>query len=112
MAARGGVSSLPANTIIEDTHKLANFLEPIHKKIKEEVVYSKVLPVDETPHRMLEGDDMSNLYQWGFSTDRASFFEAHDTRFGNVAIEIIKDSNGNYCLKEPASSTIYDESYH
>ena len=65
MASRSGVSGLPANTLIEGTHNLANFLAPVYKNIKLEVMNSKVLHADETPHRMLEGDKKSHWYLWG-----------------------------------------------
>jgi transposase len=35
MAERGGVKGLPANTLIQGTHNLANFLMPVYKKIKD-----------------------------------------------------------------------------
>jgi hypothetical protein len=34
MAARGGVNGLPANTLIEGTHNLSTFLNPVYEKIK------------------------------------------------------------------------------
>lgn len=92
MADRGGISGLPANTLIQGTHNLADFLAPVYEKIKFEVMSSKILHADETPHRMLEGDEKSNWYLWGFSTESASYFEAHDTRSGSVAADIIKKS--------------------
>jgi hypothetical protein len=100
MASRSGVSGLPANTLIEGTHNLANFLAPVYKKIKLEVMSSKVLHADETPHRMLEGDKKSHWYLWGFSTDRASYFEAHDTRSGSVASNIVKESQCEYLMSD------------
>ena len=92
MAERGGVKGLPANTLIEGTHNLAEFLLPVYNKIKSEVMNSRVLHADETPHRMLEGGEKSNWYLWGFSTSSASYFEAHDTRSGSVAADVIKES--------------------
>lgn len=100
MAARSGVTGLPANTLIQGTHNLADFLAPIYRKIKYEILSSKVLHADETPHRMLEGDEKSNWYLWGFSTDGASYFEAHDTRSGSVATDIIKDSKCEYLVSD------------
>lgn len=100
MADRGGVSGLPANTLIQGTHNLADFLAPVYKKIKEEVMSSQVLHADETPHRMLEGDEKSNWYLWGFSTGVASYFETHDTRSGAVAADIIKDSKCEYLVSD------------
>lgn len=100
MASRSGVNGLPANTLIEGTHNLANFLAPVYKNIKLEVMRSKVLHADETPHRMLEGDKKSHWYLWGFSTDRASYFEAHDTRSGSVASDIVKESHCEYLMSD------------
>lgn len=100
MADRGGVSGLPANTLIEGTHNLAEFLAPVFLKIKDEIMSSKVLHADETPHRMLEGDEKSNWYLWGFSTDKASYFEAHDTRSGSVAADIIKSSSCEFLVSD------------
>lgn len=100
MAARGGVKGLPANTLIQATHNLANFLAPVYGKIKQEVMNSKVLHADETPHRMLEGDKKSNWYLWGFSDEGASYFEAHDTRSGSVAADIIKNSACEYLVSD------------
>ena len=100
IAARGGVSGLPANSLIEGTHNIAEFLNPVYEKIKLEVMNSKVLHADETPHRMLEGDDKSNWYLWGFSTTQASYFEAHDTRSGTVAADIIKESQCEFLVSD------------
>ena len=100
MAERGGVKGLPPNSLIEGTHNLAEFLAPVYNKIKSEVMSSTVLHADETPHRMLEGDEKSNWYLWGFSTDCASYFEAHDTRSGSVACDIIKDSKCEFLVSD------------
>lgn len=100
MASRSGVRGLPANSLIEGTHNLADFLTPVYESIKEEVMSSKVLHADETPHRMLEGDKKNHWYLWGFSTDRASYFEAQDTRSGSVAADIIKDSQCEYLMSD------------
>lgn len=100
MAARSGVEGLPSNSLIQGTHNLAQFLSPVYEKIKYEVMSSLVLHADETPHRMLEGDDKSNWYLWGFSTNSASYFEAHDTRSGQVAADIIKDSKCEYLVSD------------
>ena len=100
MAERGGVKGFPANTLIQGTHNLSDFLAPVYKKIKDEVMRSKVLHADETPHRMLEGDEKSNWYLWGFSTNQASYFEAHDTRSGSVAANIIKDSQCEFLVSD------------
>lgn len=100
MGSRGGVAGLPANSLIEGTHNLSDFLLPVYKKIKESIINSKLLHADETPHRMLEGDKKSNWYLWGFSTDKEAYFEVHDSRSGDVASEIIKASACEYLVSD------------
>lgn len=100
MAKRDGVEGIPANSLIQGTHNVADFLEEIYRRIKEEVQNSKVLHADETPHRMLEGDKKSNWYLWGFSTDKASYFENHDSRSGTVASSFLKDSSCEYLVSD------------
>jgi transposase len=100
MADRGGISGLPANSLIQGTHHLADFLAPIYKKLKDQVMNSLVIHADETPHRMLEGDKKSSWYLWGFSTDQSSYFEAQDTRSGSIAGDIIKDSLCEYLMSD------------
>jgi transposase len=100
MAARNGVKELPANSLIQGTHRLADFLEVIYDKLKDEITASKILHADETPHKMLEGDKKSNWYLWGFSTDRAAYFEAQDTRSGSVANDLLKNSSCEYLVSD------------
>ncbi len=92
MAARAGVTGLPAQSLIEITHGLADFVLPAYELIKKGVMDCRVLNADETPHRMLEGSQTKNWYLWGFSTPRQCFLECHDTRSGDVASEILKNS--------------------
>ena len=55
---------------------------------------------DETPHRMLEGDKKSHWFLWGFLTKFTSYFEYHDTRSGDVAIEILARSRCEYLVSD------------
>lgn len=100
MAARNGVKDLPANSLIQGTHRLAGFLKVIYDKLKDEVTASKILHADETPHKMLEGDKKSNWYLWGFSTNTAAYFEAKDTRSGSVASDLLKESLCEYLVSD------------
>ena len=100
MADRGGAPGIPANTLIQGTHNLADFLAPVYQKIKQEILTSKILHADETPHRMLEGDDKSNWYLWGFSTSTASYFENHDTRSGDVASSILNQASCDFLMTD------------
>lgn len=93
IAARQGIKDLPANSLVEATHNLADFLSPAVEKIRGEVLSLLVLMADETPHRMLEGDAKSNWFLWGFSGDKACYFECHDTRSGDVASKFLAESH-------------------
>jgi transposase len=103
MAKRSGIMDLPPNSLIQLTHNLADFLAVIYNKIKSEIIKDKTIRGDETPHRMLEGDEISNWSLWGFSTNTASYFEAHSTRSGDVAIEFLKDSDCEFFMSDAYS---------
>lgn len=92
MARRGGLIDLPPNSLIDLTHKFAFFAKEAYRKIKAEVMQSRVLHADETPHRMLEGSDKKLWYLWGFSTEEACFLDCQDTRSGDVASELLQGS--------------------
>jgi transposase len=92
MAARSGLKDLPPQSLIELTHQFAQFVKPVYNLIKQQIKDSRVLHADETPHKMLEGSETSSWYLWGFSTARLCFLECHDTRSGDVASDILKNS--------------------
>lgn len=93
IAARKGVVGLPPQSLIQLTHHLADFVRPVYGKIRDDILSSRVLHADETPHRMLEGGgDKESWYLWGFSNKRSSYFEIHDTRSGDVASNLLTQS--------------------
>lgn len=92
MASRAGLIDLPANSLIETTHSFADFVSPVYTKIKQGILKSRVLRADETPHRMLEGDEKKSWYLWGFSTEVLCFLECRDTRSGDIASSILVKS--------------------
>lgn len=100
MAARGGLSGLPAQSLIETTHYLAEFLSPVYERLKERLLDSKVLHADETPHKMLEGSSTKSWYLWGFTNGEHSYFECHNTRSGDVASELLKGSSCQYLMSD------------
>lgn len=100
IAGREGLNDLPPQSLIESTHYLSDYVKPAYDKLKSEIAQSHVLHADETPHRMLEGDKKSNWYLWGFSTPRTSYFECHDTRSGDVASEVLINSQCHYLVSD------------
>lgn len=100
MAGRENFAGLPPQSLIGLTHQLADFLQPVLELIRQQILSSRVLHADETPHRMLEGDKTNNWYLWGFSNDKACYFECHDTRSGDVASAILKQSECEYLISD------------
>jgi len=92
MAQRSGLEDLPPHSLIETTHQFADFLSPVYTLIKQDVLNTRVVNADETPHRMLEGDDKKSWYLWGFSTPKSCFLECRDTRSGDVASDFLINS--------------------
>jgi transposase len=100
IAGRAGMDGLPPQSLIESTHYLAEFIMPAYDKLRSEILASRVLHADETPHRMLEGDKRSSWFLWGFSTTKASYFECHATRSGDVAHRLLDASNCRYLVSD------------
>lgn len=93
MASRGGLAGLPPQSLIELTHYFASFVSQVYELIKSEILKSRILHADETPHKMLEGSSTKSWYLWGFSNPRICFLDCHDTRSGDIAVDILKKSN-------------------
>jgi transposase len=100
MAARSGLMDLPPHSLIDLTHKFADFVKEVYRQIKAGVLRSKVLNADETPHHMLEGSDKKSWYLWGFSTPTLCYLECHDTRSGDVASEILLNSSCEFLVTD------------
>lgn len=100
IAGRLGIKGLPQQSLIESTHYLADFVKEVYTLLKQEVLAARVLHADETPHRMLEGSDKDSWYLWGFSTRIASYFEAHDTRSGDVAAAVLAKAACQFLMSD------------
>jgi len=100
MAERQGLAGIPANSLIGLTHNLAEFFQSIYAAIGAEVKSAKVVLGDETPHRMLEGDDTSNWYLWGFACNKGCIFEAHGSRSGDIPLEFLSESQADYFVAD------------
>jgi transposase len=100
IAGREGLSDLPPQSLIEQTHYLADFVEAAYQKQKQEVFESEVVHADETPHRMLEQNDKKSSYLWGFTTKTSSYFEIRNTRSGDVASELLMQANARYLISD------------
>lgn len=100
IAYRSGLEGLPPQSLIGLSHHLANFLFPIYEKIKKEILSSLVPQADETPHKMLEGDERYNWYLWGFFSKYGCYFEAHNTRSGDIAINFLKQSAAKFLVSD------------
>lgn len=100
IASRGGTPGLPPQSLIETTHQLADFVADAYVGIKKEILEARMLHADETPHRMLEGDEKTRWHLWGFSTQATSYFECRDTRSGDVASDLLAHSKCEYLMSD------------
>jgi transposase len=100
IAGRAGLNGIPPNSLIAQTHHLADFVTPVYEKLKNEVLSASVLHADETPHRMLEENGGKSWYLWGFSTAQTSYFEIHNTRSGDVVSELLDDSKCEFLVSD------------
>lgn len=86
---------------------LAQALEAVYLKLKQEVLDSRVIHADESPHRMLEDNGGKSLwYLWSFCTNRSVYFEIHNTRGGDISIEFLKQSKASVLLSDVYSGYI------
>jgi transposase len=97
---RSGLIGISPQSLIEQTHYLADFLSPLYEKLKKEIQSEAVLGADETPWKMLEGDDRKRWQLWGFFTGTAAYYEAHNTRAAEVAHEFLKNCSARYLLSD------------
>ena len=100
IAGRLGVEGLPPPSLIESSHYLSEYVREAYSKLKAEIMNSFVLHADETPHPMLEGDETSYWYLWGFSTKQTAYFECHNTRSGDVAAELLLQSKCRFLVSD------------
>lgn len=72
---------------------LAQAFYPVYILLKQEVLASRVINADESPHRMLERNEGHyHWYLWCFCTRVSVYFEIHNTRAGSVSIEFLMES--------------------
>ena len=101
IAERAGLPGLPPHSLIEGSHYLADFTKDAYERLKAETCEAWELKADETPHRLLELNKKG--YLWGFSTDKACYFEIHSTRAGEVASGFLKESKCRFLLTDAYS---------
>jgi transposase len=80
---------------------LAEAFRSVYDLLKQEVLASKVIHADESPHRMLERNEGKySWYLWSFCTQVSVYFEIHSTRAGTVSIEFLKESKASVLLSD------------
>ena len=100
MAKRDDLERIPPNSLIQLTHYVAVYVKGTYEKLKGELQSSQVLHADETSHKMLERHDDKSWYLWGFSNSKASYFEIHNTRSGDVPLRILRGSRCEYLVSD------------
>lgn len=90
---RSGFPGLNPSTMIDLSIALAEFMLKVYELIVQECLSARYLSADETPHRMLEGDEKKRWYLWAFHCTKSIFYECHDTRGSEVADLVFQKSN-------------------
>lgn len=93
---RLGMEGVNRQTLIEQTHFLADYLEPIYEGIKVEVETASVIHADETPWKMLENSDVKSWQMWGFFTGASCYYSAENTRAAKVAGDFLKNCKAEF----------------
>jgi transposase len=100
IAGRSGLADLPHQVLHESTHSIADYISGAYQMTREDALSSRYLNADETPHKMLEGDDKKHWHLWGFLSKKAVYFEIHNTRSGDVASNLLVDSQCEYLMSD------------
>ena len=100
MISQGGLQNFPPQLVLAAQHYGSDFLRPIYVRIREYIQSRFLLNADETTHKMLERTDLESWYLWAFSTPGAYYFEIHDTRSSEVAIDFLKESSCLYLMSD------------
>lgn len=91
IAARHGVEDIPSNSLYGFFKHLAIYLSPSHRRLRAEIVLSRILCADETRHNMLEGSDRKNWYLWSFNCNLGILYLIRDSRAGAVASDFLSE---------------------
>jgi len=102
-AERCGLKSIQPQTLIDQTHYLADALEPIYQDIKQSIQESKILQADETPWKMLEDHDEHKWFLWEFCNQKNVFYEAQDGRGSDKAESFLKACQAQYLVTDAYS---------
>jgi transposase len=106
MLSRSGVEISDKLLFLAQTY-LAKAYDSVYLMLKQEILTSRVVHADESPHRMLENNEGKSLwYLWSFCTRTSVYFEIHNTRAGSVSIEFLKDSQAQVLLSDVYSGYI------
>jgi transposase len=101
MVAQSGLPEFPPQLVLRAQHYLAEFIRPVYHLFRRRIQDAQLLFADETPHKMLEeNDEKKSWYLWGFSAEGMSYFEIHDTRSGEVAIEFLAESSCIFLMSD------------
>jgi transposase len=103
-AERVGLVGVNHQTLIEQTHFLADFLEPVYSRLKASIEQAPYLHSDETRWRMLEGDAKTTNWQmWGFVAGTHCYYDAKDTRAGAVIRDFLTHCRASHVMSDAFS---------
>jgi transposase len=95
---RQGLVGIDSNTLIEQSHHLADLMRGVYRSLGEEVKTAEVLYADETSWRMLEGHPKKSWYLWGFFTPYSAFYKPKESRSKEMANEVLSQCKAKYLI--------------
>jgi transposase len=103
-AERVGLVGVNHQTLIEQTHFLADYLAPVYARLKFSIEQASYLHSDETRWRMLEGDEKTSNWQlWGFVAGTHCYYDARDTRAGAVIRDFLTNCQATHVVSDAFS---------
>lgn len=106
MVSQSGFTDFSPRLVLAAHHALAEFLKPLYLYFQNRIRQGQLLFADETPHRMLEQDGGKQWFLWAFSANGSTYFEIHDTRSGDVAIDFLIKSDCLYLMSDVFSGYV------
>jgi transposase len=99
-----GTANVSHNLLLRAQSLMAAILRPVYETLKKNISNSRVVFADETVHRQLEQNGGRwRWYLWAFCNANSVYFEIHDTRAGDVSIDVLKTSPALFLVSDAYS---------
>jgi transposase len=83
-----------SQTLWDQINVLAHHLSPTYEALGERVMGSKLVFADETPWRLMNGQDAKRWWVWGVSSHEAAYYRLQDSRSTESAATLLGEYRG------------------